>query len=298
MSRQAARALARPVPVAVRHLPVMAGEVIEFFASARPRLVVDGTAGGGGHLVALVKAFPKASILAVDRDPSAADALAAAWNSRSGLVIRRASYTSIPEILEETGLGKADAALFDLGLSSLQLDDPARGFSHSLDGPLDMRFDRGAGPSASELVNGLPEADLADIFWRWGGERWSRRIARAVVSARPVESTLDLASAVRRAVRGNPVKSVSRVFQALRIAVNRELSELETLLDGLAGWMAPGGRAAFITFHSLEDRIVKRFFMDSPDFTPCRPAWRAPTDAERLANPRARSAKLRTGVRS
>lgn len=298
MSRRTAGARARHVPKDARHMPVMAGEVVEFFASVRPRLVVDGTAGGGGHLVALAKAFPKASILAVDRDPAAADALAASWVSRKGLVIRSASYRSIPEILEETGLGKADAALFDLGLSSLQLDDPARGFSHSLDGPLDMRFDRRSGISACELVNGLPEAELADIFWKWGEERWSRRIARAVVSARPVESTLALASAVRGAVRGNPVKSVSRVFQALRIAVNGELNELEALLGGLAGWMAPGGRAAFITFHSLEDRIVKRFFMDSPAFTPCRPAWRAPTDAERVANPRARSAKLRMGVRS
>lgn len=276
----------------------MVCEVIEFFAPASPRIVVDGTAGGGGHLVALMEAFPEASILAVDRDPSAVDALTASLGARKGLAIRQASYSAIPDILEESRLGKADAALFDLGLSSLQLDDPARGFSHSLDGPLDMRFDPGSGPSAFDLVNRLSEAELADIFWKWGEERWSRRIARAVVSARPVESTLTLASVVRGAARGNPAKSVSRVFQALRIAVNGELRELEALLEGLAGWMAPGGRAAFVTFHSLEDRIVKRFFMDSPSFTPCRPAWRAPSDAERLANPRARSAKLRTAVRS
>ncbi len=278
------------------HEPVMAAEVGDFFAGAGPSLIVDGTAGGGGHTAVLAGRFPDARILAVDRDPSSISSLPA---MREGVTAAAGSYADIPGILNELGLGHADAALFDLGLSSIQLDDPARGFSHRLDGPLDMRFDVRSGlPTAAEVLAAMSEREVADMIFTLGEEGRSRPIARCISAARPVETTGDLARAVRRAVRGNPVKVLSRVFQALRIQVNDELGELRRLLEGLPSWMSHGGRAAFITFHSIEDRLVKRFFADSPDFSATDPPWMVPGAAETRANPRARSARLRTGVRA
>jgi 16S rRNA (cytosine1402-N4)-methyltransferase len=276
----------------------MVDEIMEFFRPVSPGLVVDGTAGGGGHLVALLDSFPDARFVAVDRDPAAVDSLSTLLGDRAGRVeIRASSYSGIPGILESIGGPKAGAALFDLGLSSIQLGDSARGFSHSEDGPLDMRFDTSSGPSAADLVNRLPEDRLADIIWKWGEEGRSRAITRSILRGRPIETTAQLAGAIRGASRGNPVKALSRVFQALRIAVNDEMGELQKLLDGLDGWIAADGRVAFITFHSIEDRMVKHFFRDSAGFRPSDPPWTAPGEDEIAANPRARSAKLRMGIR-
>lgn len=280
------------------HVPIMVDEVVGFLGGAGPSVVVDGTAGGGGHLAAFVRAFPEARILAVDADPSAPGL--ALGGGR--VVTRNAPFTGIPGILRGLGWGPASAAFFDLGLSSLQLDDPARGFSHrsAVSGPLDMRFDQGGdSPTAAGLLGSLDEKGIADLVFELGEERRSRAIAREIRASMPVTTTAELSAAVRRACRGgNPVKPLSRVFQALRIAVNDELGRLGELLAELDSWIAPGGRVAFLTFHSLEDRMVKRFLLGGGAFTACRPPWLGPADAERRANPRARSARLRMGVRS
>jgi 16S rRNA (cytosine1402-N4)-methyltransferase len=182
-------------------------------------------------------------------------------------------------------------------MSTDQLEDDARGFSYRRPGPLDMRFDTDSGRTAADLVNGLPEKELADLIYRLGGERRSRRIARRIVQRRPIEGTIELAKAVSSAVRGYRPSVLSRVFQALRIAVNDEMGQLERLLESMADWMAPGCRVGVITFHSLEDRKVKHFFRDSDSFRPGEPAWTGPSRRERESNVRSRSAKLRRGVR-
>jgi 16S rRNA (cytosine1402-N4)-methyltransferase len=280
------------------HLPVMPAEVTEFFRGiVGGGLLVDGTAGAGGHMALLLQACPDARLLGVERDPAAASALAERFHGEDRVTVRNASYTAIPAIMSELGIEGASGAFFDLGLSTLQLDDPSRGFSHSADGPLDMRFDRSSGRSAADLVNGLSRKELADLIYRYGEEGRSRRIADAIVEARPLRSTLELAAVVRRSVRGNPLKILSRVFQALRLAVNSELEHLEKLLESLPGWTVCGAGVACITFHSLEDRMIKTFFRDSPDFRPSVPPWATASALEVSANSRARSARLRTGVR-
>lgn len=280
------------------HVPVMVREVCGFLASSRPDgLLVDGTAGIGGHLAALLDTLPEMRFLALDRDPAAVAVLRERFGDHGRVTVRHASYTAAPSAVDELGLGRASAALFDLGFSSLQLDDPARGFSHSTDGPLDMRFDPEDGPTAMELVNELPEKELADIIFRYGQEGRSRRIAAAIVAARPLSGSRELADAVASSVRSGGVKMLSRVFQALRIAVNRELEELDALLDGLASWTEPDARIAFITFHSLEDRRIKLLFRDGACFRQHSPKWLLPGEDELEANSRARSARLRMGLR-
>lgn len=277
------------------HRPVMAAEVAAFLRTVDPGLIVDGTAGGGGHLRHLMEVFPSARFIAVDRDP---DAAAAIPSEPGRLLVRSASYEDLPSIVAESGFGMADAALFDLGLSSLQLDDASRGFSHRFDGPLDMRFSREEeGPTAGDLLNELPENEIADILFRFGDEGRSRMLARAITASRPLGSTFDLVRAVRGTLRGNPNRAMSRIFQALRIAVNDEMGALSRLLGGMGGWVREGGLAAVITFHSIEDRMVKRFFMDSGIFAHATPPWVVPSREEARANPRARSARLRRGVR-
>lgn len=278
------------------HVPVMTTEIIRFFSEGEPGNMVDGTAGQGGHLAALLSSFPGASVLALDRDPEACDLLRCRFGNRRKLRIRCLSFSELPSLVERTGL--FDSALFDLGLSSAQLDDPERGFSHSADGPLDMRFDRsGQGRTASDILNRATEKELADLLFGFGQERRSRRLAREIMRNRPLFRTGDLARVVGSCVGRGRVKVLSRVFQALRIAVNDELRELDLLCRSLAGCIAPGGRVAFLTFHSLEDRIVKLLFRDSADFEPTSPPFLEPSPAEVRANPRARSAKLRLGVR-
>ncbi len=281
------------------HVPVMPREVTDFLApAAGAGPVVDGTAGAGGHAAALLDARPDARLILLDRDPDAVILLRDRFSKSPQVTVLHAAYDRLPELASGAAPEGAAGGLFDLGLSSLQLDSAGRGFSHRLDGPLDMRFDGTAGETASDLLNRLGERELADLIYELGEERGSRRIARSIVAARPLSSTGELARAIRRAARGNPVKVLSRVFQALRIAVNDELGHLERLLSGMHLWTAPGARVAFITFHSLEDRLVKRHFIDSPHFRPAEPFWVVPSEEERRENRRSGPARLRMGLRS
>lgn len=282
----------------LKHVPILAGRVVEFFSGGKPDgLLVDGTAGAGGHMAALAKGLPGMSLLGVDRDPMAISILRSTFNQGSGVTVKHASYTEIPVIMSEMGFEFASGALFDLGLSSIQLDDLSRGFSYRSDGPLDMRFDNTSGETAAELINRCSEREIANIIYNYGGEGRSRRIAKAIVREKPVQTTLELTGIVRNSIRGNPIKVLSRVFQAFRIAVNRELDQLDHLLENLHTWTESRARIAFITFHSLEDRKIKLLFRDSEFFSQYTPPWIVPDDIERRENPRSRSARLRMGVR-
>ena len=301
------------------HVPVMAAEVVELLRPIEPRLLIDATYGGGGHTRALLEAFPSLSIVALDQDP---DAIAQAPASPRIRLIQ-ANFASLETIAAEICEGTADGAsvspcidgfLFDIGVSSHQLDEPERGFSYRRRGPIDMRMDRDAELGADTIVNQWGVDDIADVLWRYGEERLARRIARAIVAARPISDTAHLADVVKAAVpaavrrRKHPAR---KVFQAIRIAVNNELDSLESGLEAAIRWTRPGGRVLVISYHSLEDRIVKRRFAAGtlgcecpPDFpvcicgrvaelrSPVRKPMR-PSEAEIASNPRARSAILR-----
>jgi 16S rRNA (cytosine1402-N4)-methyltransferase len=280
------------------HEPVMTAEVVEFLGG-RPT-VVDMTVGSGGHAAALLEAGVS-RLVGVDRDPEAlalAGGRLSAFGERVRLVAARFS-----EVDEDVVGGPADGVLFDLGVSSMQLDRPERGFGYRVDGPLDMRMGEGsgeAGPSAADLVNGLPERDLADLIYRLGEEPRSRRIAAAIVRHRPVRTTDQLTGIVVSAVGKRPggPHPARRTFQALRIAVNRELEELTAALPPAAGLLGPGGRVVVISYHSLEDRIVKRAFRDDDRLDVLTKKPLVASAAERAGNPRSRSAKLRAAERS
>ena len=280
------------------HEPVMTAEVVEFLGG-RPT-VVDMTVGSGGHAAALLEAGVS-RLVGVDRDPEAlalAGGRLSAFGERVRLVAARFS-----EVDEDVVGGRADGVLFDLGISSMQLDRPERGFGYRVDAPLDMRMGEGsgeAGPSAADLVNGLPERDLADLIYRLGEEPRSRRIAAAIVRHRPVRTTDQLTGIVVSAVGKRPggPHPARRTFQALRIAVNRELEELTAALPPAAGLLGPGGRVVVISYHSLEDRIVKRAFRDNDRLEVLTKKPLVASAAERAGNPRSRSAKLRAAERS
>jgi 16S rRNA (cytosine1402-N4)-methyltransferase len=254
-------------------------------------------------------------LLGLDLDP---EALAIARQRLFGFmdraIIRQASYRDAAGILADVGWGQIDGALLDLGVSSMQVDQPERGFSFMAEGPLDMRFDPETGPSAADLVNTLAEEELADIIYEFGEERFSRRIARAIVAARPLHTTRELAALIQKAVPSNydrRIHPATRTFQALRIATNRELDAVSDALPALVECLKPGGKIAIISFHSLEDRIVKHFFQRESRDCICPPEQpvctcghkatlkvltRKPvraTEEEINTNPRARSAKLR-----
>lgn len=299
------------------HTPVLLREVLEGLIVRPGGVYIDGTLGAGGHAEAILAASaPDGRLLGLDRDPQAvtrATARLEPYGERA--VLLHASYVELGTLARERGFFPVEGVLFDLGFSSLQVAAAERGFAFRLAGPLDMRFDpAAAGPTAADLVNTLPEAELADLLWRYGEESRSRRIAQAIVAARPLESTGELAEIVAAAVghpRGRRIHPATRVFQALRIAVNRELESLEAVLPQAVEVLRPGGRLAIITFHSLEDRIVKRFFRQEargcicpPEVPICtcghQPALRLvnrkplrPSAEELAANPRSRSAKLR-----
>ncbi len=280
------------------HVPVMADEVVDFFTGGlNEGLLVDGTAGAGGHLEMLSRAMPGMSFLAVDRDPAAVSILRSRFSDNPDVIVRQGSYTEVPDIIKELGLRNASAALFDLGLSSIQLDDPLRGFSYRHEGPLDMRFDDSTGTTAAELLNKMTEKKIADIIYNYGEEGRSRRIAKAIVRNRPVNTTLELAEIIDGSIRRNSFKILSRVFQALRIAVNEELDQLDRLIDDLDSWTKVGARIAFITFHSIEDRKIKLLFRDTPSYRQHSPRWVVPGEDEIRKNSRARSARLRMGIR-
>ena len=277
------------------HEPVMVERVVDLLGG-RP-LVVDMTLGAGGHAEALLVAGTE-RVVGVDRDPEAIRLAArrlAPFGDRLTTVVGR--YSEAPEL----EAGSADGGLYDLGVSSMQLDRAERGFGYRSTGPLDMRM--GAeGPTAGELVNSLPEGELARIIFEYGEERRSRRIAHAIVRAReraPIETTEQLARVVAGAAgrRRGGAHPARRTFQALRIAVNRELEELASSLPRAAGLLAPGGRLVVISYHSLEDRIVKRFFAEEPSLEAITTKPLRPGETEVAANPRARSARLRAAER-
>lgn len=285
------------------HTSVLLAEALELLAVRSGGRYVDGTLGLGGHAEAILeRSAPDGTLLGVDKDAEAL-ALARERLARFGDRVRiaHADFRAVPALLGET---RPDGILLDLGASSLQFDTPERGFSFRLDGPLDMRMDRGGGASAADLVNRLSEARLADLLHEYGEEPRARGVARAIVAARRsarLRTTGELSAVVRRAAgRGRPgLDPATRVFQALRIAVNRELDRLGDVLTGLARCLAPGGRIVVIAFHSLEDREVKQAFraLHGHGFLALTRKPVTPGDAERNANPRARSAKLRALVR-
>ena len=308
-----------PAP-AFAHRPVLVDLVVELFAPVPPGVVVDATLGGGGHAEALLDAHPHLSVLGLDQDPDAIDA-ATARLARFGdrVTVRRTRFDDIArvvaDVLPALGPAGASGALFDLGVSSPQLDRPERGFSYRGAGPLDMRMDPARPVSAADLVNGAPETELVRLLRAYGDERHAVRIARAIVAHRPIATTDQLADVVRDAVPaparrrgGHPAR---RTFQAIRIAVNDELGILPATLDDAIDVLVPGGRCVAIAYHSGEDRIVKDRFRHAatggwtgpshlptpPDVRPVvrllrRGAWR-PSDAEIASNPRAEAARLR-----
>ncbi len=297
------------------HLPVLYQRVIRYLQPHSGGRYVDGTVGAGGHARGILEASaPDGLLLGLDVDPQALE-LAQAYLAPFGkrVILREASYTALEEEIRALGWEGVDGILLDLGLSSMQLDRPERGFSFREDAPLDMRFSPRSPQTAADLVNTLPEADLADIIYRYGEERRSRQVARAIVAARPIHTTRQLAEVVARVTgSGRPgIHPATRTFQALRIAVNRELENVESVLPQAIAALLPGGRLAVISFHSLEDRIVKHYFRRESRDCICPPRQpvctcghtaqvrvltRKPVMAsaeEREQNPRARSARLR-----
>lgn len=297
------------------HIPVLEQEVVEALAPGPGKLILDGTLGGGGHTRRLLACGT--NVLALDQDPEALRWAGARLEEvAEHLILLRANFASFHEILEEAGLGPVlDGILLDLGVSSHQLDAPERGFSFMRDGPLDMRMDPDAPICAADLINGWPEEELARIFYEYADEKASRRVAKAIVTRRAVQpfaTTADLAAVIGTVIpRRGPASPATRVFQALRIAVNDEVGALEAALATAHRWLKPGGRLAVITFHSLEDRIVKQFFRRHSGAEIDRPEWPAPRPnpdcyyrlitrkaiaagaAEMARNPRSRSAHLR-----
>ena len=311
------------LPTESDHVPVLAEEVVSLLDPRPGETIVDGTFGAGGHSLLLASRLRgDGKLIAIDRDPTVAPFFARV-RRETGVKARlhHGEFSAVLEHLGENGV-KADVILLDLGVSSMQLDRPERGFSYAVDAPLDMRMDPGAPYSARDLVNEGDERELADIFKRYGEERYARQIARAIVRRRgsqPFERTADLVEVIKAAIpaparfgEGHPAK---RVFQALRIEVNDELGALERALPAALEMLRPGGRLGVISFHSLEDRIVKQFLRKQehgctcpPDFPVCvcgseatmratpRRAVR-PSAAEVSRNPRAQSARLRVGTR-
>lgn len=286
------------------HVPVLRAEVIATLAPSEGGVFADGTLGGGGHARALAEAVgPRGCVVAVDRDPAA---VARASELLRGLPVRvvHANYADLPEVLDSEGIEFVDGILLDLGLSSDQLADRQRGFSFGLDGPLDLRFDPTGGEPATRLVNRLSEQHLAELIWAFGEERFSKRIARAIVEYRQrktIETSGELAEVVRRSVprppHGERIDPATRTFQALRIAVNQELKWLDVALRRLPDRLRPGGRMAIISFHSLEDRRVKEAFRDDARLEVLTRKPIIASGQELAVNPRARSAKLRVAAR-
>ncbi len=306
-------------PRRMTHVPVMLNEVLDAIGGPRAGIVVDATFGGGGYSRAFLEAGAK--VIAFDRDPEAERrALTLACAFPTQFSFQRGRFSEIARRLRAMGAPAPHAMVFDIGVSSFQIDEAERGFSFQADGPLDMRMGR-VGPSAADAVNHLSEADLADLFYHYGEERNARRIAKTIVAARalaPIATTLQLAQVIesvqpRKAIGPHPA---TRCFQALRIFVNQELDELGAGLAAAEAMLAPGGVLIVVSFHSLEDRMVKQFLADAegrsnsvsrhvptigpaaaPIFVGGRSAI-APSPAEIAANPRARSAKMRVAERT
>jgi len=295
------------------HAPVMVREVAEWLISDPDGAYVDGTLGGGGHSAALLDALRGgARVIGIDRDEEAINEASRRLSVDSRFRAIRGAFGDMDRLL--AGAGAVDGVLLDLGISSHQVDESARGFAFSAEGPLDMRMDRDAPASAAGIVNETAPGELASLLFAFGEEPRARGIARAIAAARPLETTVELAEVVRRSVPGREEKkSLARVFQALRIAVNDELGELERALRAATRLVRPGGRLAVLSYHSLEDRRAKRFLRAGDlsgtvprdgfgrPVSPWRPLVRHSIEAspeEVAANPRARSARLRVAERT
>ena len=300
------------------HIPVLLDEVIHALAITPGAEIVDGTFGAGGYSQAILTGG--ARVYAFDRDPDAlSEGAVLAGRSGGALRLYSACFSDMDDVLVADGVISVDGVVFDIGVSSMQLDRAERGFSFQKDGPLDMRMAQD-GMTAAEFVNGAEESEIADIIYRYGEEHRSRRIARSIVSARPIATTAELATIVRKAVGhkpGAPKDPATRAFQAIRIHINRELDELTGGLEAAERMLKPGGRLAVVTFHSLEDRIVKQFLRrrsggegagsrhiptianagPAPTFGKAEKAVR-PSNDEVARNPRARSATLRSATRT
>lgn len=286
------------------HVPVLAEEVMQWLAPKPGQILVDGTLGGGGHTRLLAEQVgPGGYVLALDRDPVA---IQRAEKSLSGLPVKlaQANFSSLPDVLNELSIAQIDGILLDLGLSSDQLNESARGFSYEASGALDLRFDPDAGEPAWRLLERLPAEELADIIYQFGEERFSRRIARRIVEARqthPIRQASELSQLVRSCVpraKHHKIDPATRTFQALRIAVNDELGSLEEALRVLPNVLRVGGRLAVISFHSLEDRRVKHAFREDPRLLVLTKKPIRPNEAELSRNPRSRSARLRVAERT
>ncbi|MCP4503040.1 MAG: 16S rRNA (cytosine(1402)-N(4))-methyltransferase RsmH [Deltaproteobacteria bacterium] len=291
------------------HIPVMAETCLELLSVREGGVYVDVTAGAGGHMRLIsLAAGPTGKVIATDRDlrahqDDAAGGVAKALGEHVELI--HAPFSELPSLLEERGIDGVDGLLCDLGVSSMQLDERERGFSFRNEGPIDMRMDSSTGESAYELISRLSEDELADVLFHYGEERKSRRVARGIKYRWPMDdSTLALSSCIQRSLGGRKgrIHPATRSFQALRIAVNRELDELDSLLASLPQVLKTDGRAVIISFHSLEDRKVKRAFIEGASRTleGRLPQWkvltkkpRVATDDEVAENPRSRSAKVR-----
>jgi 16S rRNA (cytosine1402-N4)-methyltransferase len=309
------------------HIPVLAREVLDWLNPQTGQIIVDGTLGGGGHTRLIAERLasggrqsasggrqsasggrqpPENSadagfVLALDRDTAA---IAAAERNLAGLPVKVAqtNFCDLPAVLDELGIATVDGVLLDLGLSSDQLADESRGFSFDAEGELDLRFDREEGEPAWKLLSRLRENEIADLIYQFGEERFSRRIARRIIEqsvTRPIRTTAELAELVRRCVprSADRIDPATRTFQALRIAVNRELESLDLALARIPARLKPGGRLAIISFHSLEDRRVKEAFRGDPRLEPRTKKPIRPTEEEVASNPRSRSAKLRVAER-
>jgi len=284
-----------------RHAPVLPAETLRLLDPKPGETWVDCTVGAGGHSRLIAERLGAAGrLIGLDQDPTM---LAIARERLAGLPVElvHANFDQIAEVLANRGAGRVDGLLADVGFASDQMENPARGLSFRADGPLDMRLDPTSGATAAEYVNELSEAALADVIFEYGEERHSRRVARKIVErrkVRPFETTADLADVVRSCVpRSGNIDPATRVFQALRIAVNDELGALDRLLAALPKAVKPGGRVGIISFHSLEDRRVKHALRDRDVWEPVTKKPVEASDEEQAANPRSRSAKLRVAIR-
>jgi len=289
------------------HIPVMCKELIRYLQLGEGGIVLDCTVGSGGHAQTLLEQIgPRGKLIGIDQDKAALDMARNRLKKFTNCTLMQANFKNIDEILTDLKVGQLDGMLFDLGLSSMQLETAQRGFSIKLDAPLDMRMDRSLRLSAFDLVNFLPETNLSDILRKYGQERWHNRIARAIVRERKksaIGTTGQLVDLIRRVTpsRHTKIHPATRTFQALRIAVNNELEALRQVMDKCVNYMKPGARICVISFHSLEDGIVKHGFrrlakegkLKIITKKPLRPGW-----DEVSANPRARSAKLRVAERT